>query len=195
MWPMKPATTTSHFLILGLLLTLAHRQDSPDLIRLETHSESKLFEDDLDAVRSYQRHPIAKAMEEVAVFRASKRRKVARPHREASPESAPRATPTFSEIGASKSVGSGPEQRNVGDDDDEVEVTNLIRARKNYRKPVTGVRFSNTKDVPEDEARNTETAMIRTDQPPEQSMDITSRFVSSTGQVVNVDRHMYEHPS
>ncbi|KAK5026627.1 hypothetical protein LTS07_007561 [Exophiala sideris] len=130
--------------------------------------------------------------EEIAVFRATKRRKVARPHREASPDSAPPLTSKLSEIEPSRSVEPGSEERNGGNDGEDPEITRLIRARKNYRRPVAGVRFSNTKSAPEDKDREAESAMIKADQPPEQTLDITSRFVSSTGQVVNVDRHMVD---
>lgn len=130
-------------------------------------------------------------MEEVAVFRATKRRKLARPNRETPSEAAHPTTLKSSEIEPARLAGPDSEEQNVDDGDEDFEITNLIRARKTHRRPVVGVRFSNSKSVLEDEHRNVESAaLVKADQPPDRPLDITGRFVSSTGQVVNVDQHM-----
>jgi hypothetical protein len=125
-------------------------------------------------------------MEEVPVFKAMKRRKLARPQHEFSPERLPQPVPPNA-----KEVAERPEHGNVDHDEDarnDVAISNLIRARKQARRPVTGVQFSTAKMVrgtSQDEMPETSNEVA------EKSIDISDRFVGSTGQVVNVDKHMF----
>ncbi len=124
-------------------------------------------------------------MDEVAIFRASKRRKFSRAQRDPLPEIAPllpsdetRAAANLSNIEA-------------GDDDDaKIDVSSLIRARKQLRKPVVGVEFSNMRMVRRSDADDSRSVMVQTDQATENPIDITNRFTSGTGQIVDVDQHM-----
>ncbi|OAL17902.1 hypothetical protein AYO22_11166 [Fonsecaea multimorphosa] len=122
-------------------------------------------------------------MEEVPIFRATKRRKFARPHQESSAESPDAAALKTDDVVSS----GGHETRD--DDEDEGGISSLIRARKHVRKAVSGVQFSNTK-VTQRADKATEMEVIKPDQDADKPIDITNRFVGSTGQVVNVDQHM-----
>ncbi|EXJ64169.1 hypothetical protein A1O7_00505 [Cladophialophora yegresii CBS 114405] len=124
-------------------------------------------------------------MDEVPVFRVAKRRKFTRPREDVSPDSVQqppalsadeRAEPTLeSNDNDHEEAGSG--------------ISTLIRSRKHIRKPVTGVQFSNMKAVhQEDPSPSTE--LVRSDESEAKPIDITGRFVGSTGQAVNVDKHM-----
>ncbi|EXJ89525.1 hypothetical protein A1O3_02592 [Capronia epimyces CBS 606.96] len=125
-------------------------------------------------------------MDEVAVFRSSKRRKINRTQHERSPEpqTLPESTP----------IGDGDQQGDKADaqqsDASEVDLSNLIRARKHVRKPVAGVQFSNTKTTHRLDADGSQSATFRAEQAIDKPIDIGNRFVSSTGQVIDVDQHM-----
>ncbi|KIW95930.1 uncharacterized protein Z519_02996 [Cladophialophora bantiana CBS 173.52] len=121
-------------------------------------------------------------MEEIPIFRAAKRRKFIRFQQEPFEESATTTTPTDD---APSAGGDGTRD----DDGDEGAISNLIRARKHVRKVVSGVQFSNAKVMQRaDDTTSTEAA--RSDQIVDKPIDIVNRFVGSTGQVVNVDKHM-----
>ena len=129
-------------------------------------------------------------MEEVPVFRAAKRRKFVRSQDLSSSDSArqsTRLTPNGSSQRASDDDDGGKDENHFG-------IPNLIRARKHVRRPVTGVQFSTTKHGREPE-NELSTGPVRSDDNVDKPIDITSRFVGSTGQVVNVDKHMFVVPS
>ncbi|OAP65213.1 hypothetical protein AYL99_01185 [Fonsecaea erecta] len=123
-------------------------------------------------------------MEDVPVFRAVKRRKFIRPQ-DSSAES-----PNAASSKTNDAVTSGGLETSDDDDDgDEGGISSLLRARKHIRKAVTGVKFSNTKFMHgADETTGME--VVKSDQNVDKPIDITNRFVGSTGQVVNVDQHM-----
>ncbi|KAJ9498808.1 hypothetical protein LTR99_005115 [Exophiala xenobiotica] len=120
-------------------------------------------------------------MEEIPVFRSAKRRKVARPRHADSSE------PTTDQTSATATATEVVEDR---DEKDEIELSDLIRARKNYRKPAGGVHFSTTRDTPDNGQDHGISTVFNADQGPVKPIDISGRFVSSTGQVVDVDQHM-----
>ncbi|ETI28097.1 hypothetical protein G647_00546 [Cladophialophora carrionii CBS 160.54] len=122
-------------------------------------------------------------MDEVPVFRGAKRRKFTRPREDTTPGSAQQP---------SASTGDEIAQRSYESNDNDQEETGsriptLIRSRKHIRKPVTGVQFTNMKAVHQE---NTSTELVRSDESEAKHIDITDRFVGSTGQAVNVDQHM-----
>ncbi|KIW78453.1 hypothetical protein Z517_08289 [Fonsecaea pedrosoi CBS 271.37] len=124
-------------------------------------------------------------MEDVPVFRAAKRRKFVRPQQGSSAESPEAASPKVVDV-----LSRGGNE-SLGDDDDEDDggVSSLLRARKHVRKVVSGVQFSNTK-VAQQSRETTGMEVVKSDQDVDKAIDITNRFVGSTGQVVNVDQHM-----
>ncbi len=128
-------------------------------------------------------------MEEVALFRASKRRKFARTHREPAP--APDAVDLPTPSQPTKAAESAGDDETQEKSDAEIDISNLIRARKQIRRPVTGVQFSNTKATRENAGNDASSAMVKSDQPIDRPLDIANRFVGGTGQVVNVDKHMF----
>lgn len=133
-------------------------------------------------------------MDEVAIFRSAKRRKFTRQPLGALPEQVTLSAGIEEDQEARPSGHADPPKDEDGDDD--VDVSNLVRARRTHRKPVTGVQFSNTKAMHgEKEGASSTAAMVKTDQAPGRLIDITNRFVGSTGQAVNVDRHMFVSPS
>jgi hypothetical protein len=120
-------------------------------------------------------------MEEIPVFRSAKRRKVARPRHADSSES------TTDQTSTTATATGEVEDR---DEKDEIELSDLIRARKNYRKPAGGVHFSTTRDTPDNGQEHGSSTVFNADQGPVKPIDISGRFVSSTGQIVDVDQHM-----
>lgn len=130
-------------------------------------------------------------MEEVPVFRSAKRRKFTRAHQEpSSPEEQVPASP-----GANGGAGEPVSDEIENEDEDGVAISNLIRARKHVRKPVTGVHFSTARAAREAEEDNATSTVAKSDTAVDKPIDITNRFIGSTGQVVNVDRHMFVSPS
>ncbi|KAH0843925.1 hypothetical protein AYO21_08315 [Fonsecaea monophora] len=128
-------------------------------------------------------------MEDVPVFRATKRRKFVRPQQGSSAESPEAASPKVVDV-----LSRGGNE-SLGDDDDEDDggVSSLLRARKHVRKVVSGVQFSNTK-VTQQSRETTGMEVVKSDQDVDKAINITNRFVGSTGQVVNVDQHMFVAP-
>lgn len=128
-------------------------------------------------------------MEPVPVFRAAKRRKFTRPHEDSPVESSQQSL-----------VAEGSDLKQPGgesEDDDQdapdTAISNLIRARKNIRRPATGVQFSTTRPTRENGDADSG-AVLRPDENVENALDFGNRFVGSTGQVVNVDQHMFVIP-
>ncbi|KAJ9607216.1 hypothetical protein H2200_008288 [Cladophialophora chaetospira] len=120
-------------------------------------------------------------MEEVPVFKSAKRRKLTRTRMETSPDSAPQSA-SNNNNGSARANAS-----NEDDHEDDAVISKLIGARKNVRRPATGVHFSTTKAAPEEDSSQ---APVRLDESDEKPLDMTNRFIGSTGQVVNVDKHM-----
>ena len=129
-------------------------------------------------------------MDEMPVFRAAKRRKFARPHERSSPD------PAQQLASFSRDEGGQPANDNTEVDRDGtmIGISNLIRARKNVRRPVTGVQFSTIR-TPREADEGVSTALVQSDQTVDKPIDITGRFVGSTGQVVHDDKHMFVAPS
>ncbi|KIW45181.1 uncharacterized protein PV06_03584 [Exophiala oligosperma] len=131
-------------------------------------------------------------MEEVAVFRSTKRRKISRPrhHQESPARDADQASSTDQLGGPAAAVENSTTE--VSAEPDEVHVSNLVRARKNYRTRAGGVHFSTADASSDHDLKQIEAAaMVRSDgQVPEKRIDISDRFTSGTGQVVNDDHHM-----
>lgn len=119
-------------------------------------------------------------MDEVPVFRAPKRRKFAKAtNAETPPES---TTPVRSDDdGLSSQVPS----------DDEAPAT-FPRLKKSLKPSRLGVTFtSNDRSHAEDESG---LALVPVDTANDRLKDVANRFVGTTGQVVDVDRHMYKPP-
>ncbi|KAJ9651839.1 hypothetical protein H2198_008904 [Neophaeococcomyces mojaviensis] len=101
-------------------------------------------------------------MDEIPVFRAVKRRK--QTHKQ------------------------GEGYLETGSEDENI--SHLVKARTQPRARLKGVQFSNQKSTVAENAN--EVALIQADSAPSSRHGITERFVgSTTGQVVNVDKHMY----
>lgn len=121
-------------------------------------------------------------MDETPLFRANKRRKFIRQKQETSElNSQTEDQPSNQDISS------------VGDDD--VDVTTLIKTRKQARPRATGVLFSQQKRFEGgDEPTNT-LDLVKVDPEEERLRQISNRFVGSTGQVVDDDKHMFVFPS
>lgn len=130
-------------------------------------------------------------MEEVAIFRSSKRRKFNRTQHEPAQDAPTALSPASPTKDVVESRDEDVEESKQ--DGDDAGVSNLIRARKHHRRLVGGVQFSNTKSTHEASNDNdgTSTAMVKAEENP---IDITNRFIGSTGQVVDVDQHMFVAP-
>jgi hypothetical protein len=127
-------------------------------------------------------------MEELPVFRAAKRRKHTKGPSETIPDSNP-SGPTTSSI----NLPSGDNVDSEGKDSDDADVSALIRARKQLRRPATGVHFSTSKArLGQDDGNDG--AIVKADETVDRPVDITQRFIGSSGQVVNVDQHMFVLP-
>lgn len=124
----------------------------------------------------------------MAVFRSAKRRKINRPEKEKSPETAPLPLSTLTREDEDQQKEDG--ETSI-EDSSEVDLSNLIRARRHVRRPVAGVQFSTTKPThsPDDES-----AASKVEQTVDKPIGITNRFVSSSGQVIDVDQHMFVSP-
>ncbi|KEF59984.1 uncharacterized protein A1O9_04832 [Exophiala aquamarina CBS 119918] len=123
-------------------------------------------------------------MEELPVFRAAKRRKHVRGASQSIPDPIPSGpnTPSIDQV-SDHSV--ALEDNGSADAD----VPTLIKARKQFRRPATGVHFSTSKARFGQDDSN-DGALVKADQTVERPVDITQRFVGGSGQVVDVDQHM-----
>lgn len=131
-------------------------------------------------------------MEEAPIFRASKRRKHLRIQ-----EEPPEDLLQVEEKDQQSAHGPNSRAHPESDDSNEETPSNggVVRARKNFRRPVTGVSFSNNKVGNTSSDGNPRSSLVKaTDESTRKPIDITDRFVSSTGQVVNVDQHMFVFP-
>lgn len=116
------------------------------------------------------------------MFRAVKRRKLARHHHD-SPSGEGSPKPSLDHVDDEDSMS--------GSTSSEADVGHIIRARNQIkRRPAIGVSFSNAKVASENE-EDESTAMTKAE---DNLKDIANRFVGSTGQIVNVDRHMFVFP-
>lgn len=125
-------------------------------------------------------------MEEVPVFRSTKRRKVGRPRLQESPGRETDQTSPTARLG-------GPTTENTTTENaesDEVEGSNLVRVRKNHRNRAGGMHFSTAATSSDHDLNHIDSTMVRSDQVPEKRIDISDRFTSGTGQVVNDDHQM-----
>lgn len=118
-------------------------------------------------------------MEDVAIFRPSKRRKFIRhgPLTEddvGAPQLDSQATHTHSEHVADA------EDSNVGA---------ILKLRRQQRLRTGGVQFSSSKLAATDDGADS-TALVRADNPTDDLKGIADRFVGHSGQVVDVDKHM-----
>jgi hypothetical protein len=112
-------------------------------------------------------------MEEVPVFRAAKRRKQLKVQ----------AGIPLDKIPDSKSE----TEENVLEEEP-VGVSSLVRIRKQFRKPAGGVSFSNARDA---SGVAQELSVSKPDVHVDQPVNISQRFTSSMGEVVNVNQHMF----
>ncbi|KAJ4551148.1 hypothetical protein HRR93_003670 [Exophiala dermatitidis] len=122
-------------------------------------------------------------MDEVVVFRSAKRRKFNRAQLQESPEPKPSIESAPAEEG-DRQHGGNVDRDN--EDGSEVDLPNLIRARKHLRRPVAGVQFSTTKTAARTDEEDADMAVARAEQAADKPIDISNRFVSSTGQAINM---------
>lgn len=128
-------------------------------------------------------------MEDLPVFRAAKRRKHTRVQSDSGQALSPPEATRLPE-----------DQLDGGDDyNQEVEstdkdVSSLVKARKQFRRPTTGVKFSNAKASRPGGGSGFGTTIAIADESTDRPIDITQRFVGSSGQVVDVDQHMFVPP-
>lgn len=127
-------------------------------------------------------------MEELPVFRAAKRRK----HTKGQSETIPDST-TSGPATSSINLPSGDNANSEDNESADIDVSTLIRARKQLRRPATGVHFSTSK-VRLGQDDGNDGALVKADQTVDRPIDITQRFIGSSGQVVNVDQHMFVLP-
>jgi hypothetical protein len=131
---------------------------------------------------------IAYTMDEVPLFKSSKRRKLARP----------RDREIKKDESATHSVSGDQPLVTVRTDtsDDErpgsTGLSGVIKART-VRRPTGGVQFSTAKATL-DNHDDASLALQKLDVDGVQMIDIGSRFVGSTGHVVNDDKHMFVFP-
>ena len=128
------------------------------------------------------------------MFRAAKRRKLARHQQEHSVSMDSMDQPASPYANQAEERAANGNNNDQVEDDEDAPISCLIRARKHIRRPVTGVQFSTTKTArgPVDDTSRMDMTSNESMQRP---IDITDRFVGSTGQVVNVDKHMFVLPS
>lgn len=127
-------------------------------------------------------------MEEIPVFRAAKRRKHTK-----GPSQTLSDVITDGPGSPSKRRSSSDNVNSEDSESDDAGVMSVIKARKNLRRPTTGVHFSTSRSRPGQDDDN-EGALVKSDQAVDRPIDITQRFVGSSGQVVNVDQHMFVPP-
>jgi ribosomal protein L21E len=120
-------------------------------------------------------------MEDVPLFRAPKRRKFAKPLLAEKSSSAPRL--------AQDSEHYRSDSRSSGDEQDTVQA----HLRKSVKPSRLGVSFaSNSRAHKDDEGQ---LAVVSANTTSDGLHQMTNRFVGTTGQVVDVDKHMYEIPA
>ena len=118
-------------------------------------------------------------MEEPPLFRVPKRRKIARLH------------PDNDEAEPSQETESNAFDQTINESDDE-NTFSIVRARKPARKARGGINFTTTSQI--DPGQTDSMALVPADGSSDRPQDMSNRFTSSTGQVVDVDRHMYVYP-
>lgn len=124
-------------------------------------------------------------MEDLPIFRASKKRKFVR-HKNLVEDDDGEVEDQSSNTQAL------PETLNDAVDD-EVKVSNILKLRK-QNKARGGVQFSNIKSRDEYQDEDAfSTALVPTEMKEDSLQDVSSRFTKSTGPVVDVDRHMCVH--
>lgn len=128
-------------------------------------------------------------MEELPIFRASKRRKHTKTHDDSTAEITIDPS-TMAE--SDRAIGDDGHAQNEEDADGESSKRGVIRARKPFRRPVTGVSFTNTRASERDDRNSS--LVKAADEAKNRPVEITDRFISSTGQVVDVDQHMFVSP-
>lgn len=122
------------------------------------------------------------------MFRAAKRRKHTKGPSQTLSDSIPTEPESTSKDQPSR------DNVNSGDSDSTgADVSTLIRARKPFKRPATGVRFSTSKARPGQDDDN-HGVLVKADQSVDRPVDITQRFIGSSGQVVDVDQHMFVPP-
>jgi len=129
-------------------------------------------------------------MEEIPVFRAAKRRKHARGPSQLTSDS---ISPEPTTLAIDQVHGNNVDLEINTPAEADADVSTLVKARKQFKRPVTGVHFSTLKAHLGQDDGNDE-ALVRADQSVEKPMDITQRFIGSSGHVVNVDQHMFVPP-
>ena len=120
-------------------------------------------------------------MEPVPVFRAPKKRKLIQsPNRRNNDEL----------------VSTREQEKGALDESANLDVVDniatVIRARKSNRSAKSGITFSNT--VRPVDNTDESKALVHADTSNDKLQDMSNRFVGSTGQVVDVDNHMYVSP-
>lgn len=120
---------------------------------------------------------------DTALFRPNKRRKFQR------------ARPRTQD-GDSKVEVASPDQQNSTSPGDEAEgpaIASILKLRKQQKPRQRGIEFSNTRTNTVEEATTSSSLTLREPQP-DKLRAITDRFVGHTGQVVDVDKHMFVLP-
>lgn len=126
-------------------------------------------------------------MDELPVFRAAKRRKHTKAPSQTLSDFTNEPDSTSKDQPSRDSVNSGDS------DSADADVSVLIRARKPFKRPTTGVHFSTSKTRPGQDDDN-HGVLVKADQTVDRPVDITQRFIGSSGQVVDVDQHMFVPP-
>ena len=116
-------------------------------------------------------------MEELPTFRAPKRRKFAKFAPARRPSSAP-------PLAQGDNDRPDADSTNSGTDDDNVQ----FQVRKAFRPSKLGVSF--TSNAPAQREESNGLAIVPTDTTSDRLKQVTDRFIGTTGQVVDVDKHM-----
>lgn len=117
-------------------------------------------------------------MEPLPVFRAPKRRRFTKPLQAERPSSAPPLTQ------ADNNEPSSDEERSGGEAD-----ANVSLLRRPTKHPKAGVSF--TSNVRASDEGSHDLALMPADTSSERLKNMANRFIGTTGQVVDVDKHMY----
>jgi hypothetical protein len=123
-------------------------------------------------------------MDEMPIFKSSKRRKLTRP-RDLQEVDQEAATQNLDDTDVTTA-------KHDQDDDESPKaagVSGVIKARA-LRRPVGGVQFSTARPMHHDGDDNS-FALRKLDADEDKRIDIGNRFVGSTGHVVNDDKHMF----
>ena len=125
------------------------------------------------------------SMDEAPIFRAPKRRKVIKPTFDSSIPSPNQISPGSSQLTNTVNT------HFVSDDDDSAKV---VRGQRHHAGRKAGIHFTASSHR-EESADAHLTALVSSEAPPPPKIvDIPNRFVNSSGQVVDVDKHMYVVP-